>query len=147
MPKSDGKGGKKGKAPATNKPRKIIKKEKRHKFTMAQKYYACKLKKSGKKPKEIAEEFEKRFNVKPGSSTLATFYNAENMKRYETMGPSDTVTTSVETSINRTQRPTILIDMEFALLCMVKKSLNVGSAVKKRAIKSMAKEVFERLRG
>ena len=147
MPKSDGNRGRQGKAPATNKPKKIIKKEKRHLFTMEQKYFACELKKSGKKPKEIASLFEERYKVKLTSSTLSTFYNAENMKRYETMGHSETVMASVETSINRTQRPTIIIDMEFALICMLKKSLNLGTAVRKKAIKTMAKDIFERLRG
>ena len=148
MAKPADKGGRKGKDPATKKPKKSIKKnkEKRHVFTLQQKYFACELKTLGKKPKEIATLFEKRYGVRPISSTLSSFYKKENLERYEKLGHRETVMASVETSINKTQRPTIMIDMEFALLCMLKKSLNVGNAVTKSAIKKMAKDIFSRLR-
>ena len=38
------------------------------------------------------------------------------MERYRDYGQKDTRMASVETSINKTQRPTIIVDMEFALL-------------------------------
>ena len=53
------------------------------------------------------------------------------MKRYQDYGHKDTRMASVETSINKTQRPTIIADMEFALLSMINKSVNVGHKIKK----------------
>ena len=48
--------------------------------------------------------------------------------------------------LNKTQRPTIMVDMEFALLSMVKKSINIGHAVTKMYLKKMGKILFKRLR-
>ena len=53
------------------------------------------------------------------------------MERYEKIGSRDTSMASVETHINETQRPTIMSDMEFALLSMLKKAINIGSVVTK----------------
>ena len=68
------------------------------------------------------------------------------MRKYEKHGESNTNMASVKTCDNRMQRPTILIDMEFALLCMVKKSTNMGNVVTKSSLKKMGKNLFNRLR-
>ena len=133
------KGSKRGKGPA-------IKEHKRTSYTLEQKLFACDLKKSGKRPKEILKLFKDKYGLAPKPSTLATFYKAENMKRFEEYGHRDTRMASVETTINKTQRPTIMVDMEFALLSMVKKSITIGNAVTKSSLKKMGKNLFNRLR-
>ena len=60
----------------------------------------------------------------------ATFYKAENMKRYEKHGHKDTCMASVETHMNKRQRPTIMVDMEYALLYRFKKATNSGTVIK-----------------
>ena len=69
------------------------------------------------------------------------------MKRFEEFGHRDTRMASVETCINKTQWPTIMVNMEFALLSMVKKSLNIGHAITKSCLQKMARDLFKRLRG
>ena len=123
MPKNYGKGGRKGKA-LLPKKKKVIKVPKRINYTLQQKFFACELKKSGKKPKEIIRLFKEKYGLEPKASTLATFYKPENMDSFEEYGHRYTHMASVETTINKKQRPTIMIDMEFALLRMVKKSIN-----------------------
>ena len=60
MPKHNGKSSKNGKGrakgPVTKKV-KVLKPSKRIKFTVEQRWYACELKKSGKKPIEISRLF------------------------------------------------------------------------------------------
>ena len=136
MAKHNGKGSKKGKGPKT----------KRALYMLEQKFFACNLKKSGKKPKEISKLFNEKYCLSPKASTLATFYKPENMKRFEEFGHRDTRMASVETSINKTQRPTIIVVMEFAVISMVKKQINVGNAVTKSCLKKMGKNLFNRLR-
>ena len=68
------------------------------------------------------------------------------MERYRDYGQKDTCMASVETSINKTQRPTIIVDMEFALLSMINKSINIGHKINKSSIKKMGKSLFNRLR-
>ena len=134
MPKHNGKGSNKGKGPE------------RTTYMLEQKFFACKLKKSGKKLKEILRLFKEKYGLEPKRSTLATFYNPDNMERYEKIGSRDTSMASVETHINKTQRPTIMSDMEFALLSMLKKEINIGSVVTKVTLKKMGKSVFSSLR-
>ena len=142
----EGTGSKKGKGPKTKKSKKVIKEPKRALYTLEQKFFACDLKKSGKRPKEISKLFNEKYGFSPKASTLATFYKPQNMERFEEFGHRDTRMASVETSLNKTQRPTIMVDMEFALLSMVKKSLNIGHAVTRSYLKKMGKDLFKRLR-
>ena len=123
MSKHNGEGSKKGKGPATKNSKKVIKEPKRALYTLEQKFFACDLKKSGKRPKEILKLFKDKYGLAPKPSTLATFYKPENMKRFEEYGHRDTRMASVETSINKTQRPTIMVDMEFALLSIYRTKL------------------------
>ena len=123
MPKSDGKG-KKGKRPAKGPPKKkvkVIKPKKRETWTCEQKNFVRELKKEGKEPKEIIQIFKKKYGVLVKASTLATWYNETNMAKYEQRASKNTSMASVETHVNPTQRPTIMIDMEFALVSMIKK--------------------------
>ena len=53
MSKNNGKGGKKGKGPATKKIKKVIKGHKRTTWMLEQKVFACNLKRSGKRPRGI----------------------------------------------------------------------------------------------
>ena len=57
------KGSKNGKGPATKKSKKVIKEPKTTSYTLEQKFFACNLKKSGKRPKEILKLFKE--NQKP----------------------------------------------------------------------------------
>ena len=104
--------------PCYQKKKKGIKVPKRINYTLQQKFFACELKKSGKKPKEIIRLFKEKYGLEPKPSTLATFYKPENMDSFEEYGHRYTRMASVETTINKKQWPTIMIDMEFALLSM-----------------------------
>ena len=118
----------------------------RQKFTCEQKNLARELKKDGKQPQEIIEIFKQRYGVVVKASTLSTWYNTTNMANHERRGPTNTSMASVETHVNPTQRPTILIDMEFALVSMIKKSNNIVSVTRKRTVKKMGKSLFNKLR-
>ena len=83
MAKHNGKGSKKGKGPAKKKCKKVIKEPKKLRYTLEQKVFACNLKNSGQRPKDIKKAFEEKYGLPIKSSTLATFYNAENMERYK----------------------------------------------------------------
>ena len=115
----------------------------RQKFTCEQKNLARELKKDGKQPQEIIEIFKQRYGVVLKSSTLSTWYNTTNMANHEQRGPTNTSMASVETHVNPTQRPTILIDMEFALVSMIKKSNNIGSVTRKGNTKENGKKAFQ----
>ena len=117
----------------------------RQKFTCEQKNLARELKKDGKQPQEIIEIFKQRYGVVLKSSTLSTWYNTTNMANHEQRGPTNTSMASVETHVNPTQRPTIVIDMEFALLSMIKK-YNIVSVTRKGTLSEMGKCLFDKLR-
>ena len=53
---------------------------------------------------------------------------------------------SGETTINKIQWPTILLDMEFVLVSMVKDSFNMGNVVPNRRLREMGKDLFDKLR-
>ena len=145
MPKRNNK----GKCPAKGPPQKkvkIIKKNKRQTWTVEQKNYARELKKQGKQPHEIKKLFMEKYEVEVTPSTLATWYNQSNMARHEQRGPTNTSMASVETHVNPTQRPTIMIDMEFALVSMIKKANNIGSVTTKGTLKKMGIGIFNKLR-
>ena len=118
----------------------------RQKFTCEQKNLARELKKDGKQPQEIIEIFKQRYGVVLKSSTLSTWYNTTNMANHERRGPTNTSMASVETHVNPTQRPTILIDMEFALVSMIKKYDNIVSVTRKGTLSKMGKSLFDKLR-
>ena len=139
----------KGKCPAKGPPQKkvkIIKKNKRQKWTVEQKNHARELKKQGKQPQEIIKIFKEKYKVEVRPSTLATWYNTSNMARHEQRGPTNTSMASVETHVNPSQRPTIVIDMEFALVQQVKKSNNAGTVTTKKTLMKMGKGLFNKLR-
>ena len=145
MPKRN----KQGKGPAKGPPKKkvkVFKKNIRQKFTCEQKNLARELKKEGKQPHEIIKIFKEKYDVEVKPSTLATWYNTRNMATHEQRGPRNTSMASVETHVNPTQRPTIMIDMEFALLSMIKKSNNIGSVTTKGTLKKVGVGIINKLR-
>ena len=144
MPKRN----KQGKGPAKGPPKKkvkVLKKIIRQKWTCEQKNLARELKKEGKQPHEIIKIFKEKYDVEVKPSTLATWYNTRNMATHEQRGPRNTSMASVETHVNPTQRPTIVIDMEFALLSMIKK-YNIVSVTRKGTLSEMGKCLFDKLR-
>ena len=139
----------KGKCPAKGPPKKRVKmykKIKRQTWTVEQKNYARELKKEGKQPHEIRKLFMEKYEVEVTSSTLATWYNKSNMERHEQSGHTNTSMASVETHVNPSQRPTIVIDMEFALVQQVKKSNNSGTVTTKSTLMHMGQTLFNKLR-
>ena len=145
MPKRN----KQGKGPAKGPPKKkvkVLKKTIRQKWTCEQKNHARDLKKEGKQPHEIIKIFKEKYDVEVKPSTLATWYNTKNMETHELRGSRNTSMASVETHVNPTQRPTIMIDMEFALVCMIKKANNIGTVTTKGTLKKMGKGIFNKLR-
>ena len=151
MPKGN-KQGKKGKGPAKGPPKKQVKMLKnptRQRWTYEQKNLARDLKNDGKKPQEIIKIFKERYNLVVKASTLSTWYNAGNMTKHleqRASGQTSTCMTSVESHMNPSQRPTIMIDMEFALVIQIKKSINNGTVITKGTIKKMGTTLFNKLR-
>ena len=135
MPKHNGANSKKGKGQS-----------KRASYTVEQRFYACHLKESGKSPKEIGTLLKEKYGLDLQSSTLSTFYNKKNMKKYKKECHRYSLMASGETSINKIQRPTILLDMEFVLVSMVKDSFNMGNVVPNPRLMEMGKDLFDRLR-
>ena len=127
------KGKNKGKGPQKKKV-KVVKPTIRHSYTFEQKNFARVLKKEGKQPHEIIKIFKEKYDVEVKPSTLATWYNTKNMETHELRGSRNTSMASVETHVNPTQRPTIMIDMEFALVGMIKKANNIGCNTTKGAL-------------
>ena len=111
-------------------------------YSTAQKDFVCELRKSGKSLKNIRTLFKNKFGYGAPSSTLATFYNAVNMEKLEKNCHSKTYMASVETSINHKQRPSIIVDLEFALASNVKKNNNVT----RPDLQEMALELYSNLR-
>ena len=143
------KNNKQGKGPAKGpqkKKVKVLKQQTRQKWTCEQKDFARDLKKQGKQPNEIIKIFKDKYDVVVKPSTLATWYNTRNMATHEQRGPRNTSMASVETHVNPKQRPTILIDMEYALVHMLRKANNFGGAVTKGALTKMGKCIFMKLR-
>ena len=118
-----------------------LKKDGRQKFTCAQKNLARELKKDGKQPQEIIEIFKQTYGVVLKSSTLSTWYNPRNMKTHGQRGSLNTCMASVETHDNPTQRPSIVIDTEYAL-----KANNIGSDTDNETLKRMALGIYNNLR-
>ena len=118
----------------------------RQKFTCEQKNFARALKNEGKKPCEIKKRFKDRYGVVVKASTMSTWYNEKNMETHEQRVSRNTSMASVETHVNPSQRPTIMIDMEFALVGMIKKANNIGTATTRKSLKKMGKGIFDKLR-
>ena len=118
----------------------------KQKFTCEQKNLARDLKNEGKQPREIIKIFKDRYDVMVKASTMATWYNHKNMETHEQRVSRNTSMASVETHVNPSQRPTIMIDMEFALVGMIKKANNIGTATTRKALKKMGKGIFDKLR-
>ena len=140
MPKRN----KQGKGPAKGPPKKkvkVLKKIIRQKWTCEQKNLARELKKEGKQPHEIIKIFKEKYDVEVKPSTLATWYNPRNMKTHGQRGSLNTCMASVETHDNPTQRPSIVIDTEYAL-----KANNIGSDTDNDTLKRMALGIFKNLR-
>ena len=125
---------------------KVFKKNKRQNWTVEQKNYGRDLKKEGKQPHEIRKLFMEKYGVEVKSSTLSTWYKPSNMERHEQMGHTNTRMASVETNVNPIQRPTIMIDMEFALLEYVQKSMNAGIVMSKKTLQKIGLSLFNKLR-
>ena len=118
----------------------------KQKYTLEQKSYARDLKKEGKRPHEITQLFMEKYGVKIKASTLATWYKPSNMERHEQRGHTNTSMASVETHDNPRQRPTIVIDMECALVQQVKESNNSGTVTTRKTIREMGQSLFNTLR-
>ena len=118
----------------------------KQKYTLQQKSYVRDLKKEGKRAHEITQLFMEKYGVKIRPSTLATWYNKAIMERHEQRGHTNTSMASVETHVNPSQRPTILIDMECALVQQVKESNNSGTATPRTTIRKMGQSLFNTLR-
>ena len=146
MGKSNGKRSRNGKGPLKKRVR-VEKQRKRVSWTMEQRDFVCKIRKEeGKEAHEILKIFKERYGVVPKPSTLSTWYNKENMALYEKRGPRNSSMAKVEKHHNPTQRPTILIDMEFALVGMLKKASNTGTVTTKGSIQKMGLGIFRKLR-
>ena len=140
---------KQGTDPGEGPPRKKqkqYKKPTRQTYTVEQKNFARDLKIEGKEPSEIIKIFKERYDVVVKASTLSTWYNAKNMATHEQRVSRNTSMASVETHVNPSQRPTIMKDMEFALVGMIKKANNIGCNTTKGALKKMGKSIFDKLR-
>ena len=98
----------------------------RQRYTCEQKNLARDLKNEGKKPREIIKIFKDRYDVVVKASTMSTWYNHKNMETHEQRVSINTSMDYVETHVNPGQRPTIMLDMEFALLGMIKKANNIA---------------------
>ena len=118
----------------------------RQKFTCEQKNFARALKNEGKKPCEIIKRFKDRYGVVVKASTMSTWYNDKNMETHEQRVSRNTSMASVETHVNPGQRPTIMLDMEFALLGMIKKANNIGTTTPRKSLQNMGKAIFDKLR-
>ena len=90
-------------------------------YTTEQKSFVCELRKSGKNLRDISTQFTNQYGYRAPDSTLATIYNADNMEKLNKNCHSKSPMSSVETTINQKQRPSILVDLEFALAINVKK--------------------------
>ena len=139
MPKDPGKG-------PSRKKVKMYKTTTRQRYTCEQKNLARDLKKEGKQPHEIIKIFKDKYDVVVKASTLATWYNPKNMETHEQRVSRNTSMAHVETHVNPTQRPTIMIDMEFALVGMIKKANNIGTATTRKSLRKMGKAIFDKLR-
>merc|ERR1739842_75266 len=137
---------KKVKISKRNKKVKIIEKNKKQTYTLEHKNLNRQLKKEGKEPHEIRKLFMEKYEVEVRPSTLATWYNKSNMERHEQRVHTNTSMASVETHVNPSQRPTILIDMECALVQQVEKSNNSGTVPTKKTLKEMGQCIFNKLR-
>ena len=93
MPKNNGANSKKGKGQS-----------KRASYTVEQRFYVCHLKTSGKSPKEIGTLLKEKYGLDLQSSTLSTFYNKKNMKKYEKECHRYSLMASGETSINKIRK-------------------------------------------
>ncbi len=111
-------------------------------YTTAQKSFVCELRKSGKNLRDISTLFTNEYGYRAPDSTLATIYNADNMEKLNKNCHSKSPMSSVETTINQKQRPSILVDLEFALAINVKKH----NSATRRHIKAMALELYSNLR-
>ena len=120
---------------------KVVEKPIRQRYTVGVKNHARELKKEGKQAYEITEILKKEYDVDVKSSTLATWYNPRNMKTHGQRGSLNTCMASVETHDNPTQRPSIVIDTEYAL-----KANNIGSDTDNDTLKRMALGIFKNLR-
>ena len=98
----------------------------RQTFTLEQKNFARALKREGTEPCEIKKRFKDRYGVVVKPSTMSTWYNDQNMETHEQRVSTNTSMAHVETHVNPTQRPTIMKDMEFALVGMIKKANNIA---------------------
>ena len=98
----------------------------RQTFTLEQKNFARVLKRGGTEPCEIKKRLKDRYGVVVKASTMSTWYNERNMQTHEQRVSINTSMDSVETHVNPRQRPTIMKDMEFALVAMINKANNIA---------------------
>jgi len=118
----------------------------RQTFTLEQKNFARALKREGTEPCEIKKRFKDRYGVVVKPSTMSTWYNDQNMETHEQRVSTNTSMDSVETHVNPGQRPPIMLDMEFALLGMIKKANNIGTTTPRKSLQNMGKAIFDKLR-
>ena len=68
------------------------------------------------KPSDNSDAFYQRYGLRLPSSSLSTLYNDNGMKMCEELIKRSSLMNSVETQINRTQRPTMMIDLNYILI-------------------------------
>ena len=116
------------------------------KYTLEQKSYVRDLKKKGKQAQEITQLFMETYGVEVKPSTLATWYTPSNMETHEQRGHTNTSMASVETHYNPRQRPTIMLDLDCALLHQIKESNNSGTVTTRTTIRKWGQSLFNTLR-
>ena len=107
----------------------------RQSYTLEQKQFAINLRKSGKANREIIKALKDKFGLTVKSSSVATMYNAKNMKKIEAHGV--TALTGQEKRVNPIQRPRILVDMEHFLGVYIERQNETGVSVTKSFLSHM----------
>ena len=110
-------------------------------FTHEHRKYVCGLKTEDSKPSDISEAFAQRYGFRPHSSSLATLYNDEGMKVYEDLLKGDSLMDSVETHINKSQQPTLMVDLDYILMYEYRTAKKSGQMMSGKDLQQRAKEI------
>ena len=95
-----------------NRKPKGLEKVKKTMFTHEHRILVCGLKMGGMEPKHISDAFYQKYSLQLPSSSLSTLYNDNGTKIYKELIKRGSLMNSVETQINRKQRPTMMIDLD-----------------------------------
>ena len=105
--------------------------------TLQQRIHACRLRKEGKEAYQISAALHERYGLELPSSSLSSLYNAKAMKTCEDLIKRGSLMNSVEAQVNRTQQPTMMIDLDYILIHEHRNSVQTMShkELKVRAMK------------